>query len=88
MKLKEMEAVFRYICDDLQPENTDEWVEYKNNMEKLFNELRPYYEVDDNNEYKSITQDDYDKISKIFDTVAKKSNTLMKTYANVKEKSR
>ena len=86
MKLKEMEAVFRYICDDLQPENTDEWVEYKNNMEKLFNELRPYYEVDDNNEYKSITQDDYDNISKIFDTVAKKSNTLMKAYANVKEK--
>ena len=87
MKLKEMEAVFKYICDDLQPKNIDEWVEYKNNMEKLFTELKPYYEPDENNNYKSITEADYDNISKIFDTVAKKSNTLMKAYANVEEKN-
>ena len=66
MKLKEMEAVFKYICDDLQPKNIDEWVEYKNNMEKLFTELKPYYEPDENNNYKSITEADYENIGKIF----------------------
>lgn len=86
MKLKEMEAVFNYICTDLQPENIDEWVAYKNNMEKLFTELKPYYEPDENNNYKSITEAEYENISKIFDTVAKKSNTLIKAYSKVNEK--
>lgn len=87
MRFDEMEIMFKYICNDLEPENIDEWVEYKNNMEKFFNELRPYYEPDENNNYKSITEAEYENIEKIFDTVAKKSNTLMKAYENVKEKT-
>ena len=73
MRFDEMEIMFKYICNDLEPENIDEWVEYKNNMEKFFNELRPYYEPDENNNYKSITEAEYENIEKIFDTVAKKA---------------
>ena len=87
MRLKEMEIIFNYISNDLKPENIKEWVNYKNNMEKFFKELKPYYEEDDKKEYKSITEEDYERISKIFDDVAKASDELMKAYANIEEKT-
>ena len=48
MKIQEMKDVFEYLRDVIQPENINEWIEYKNNMEKLFNELKPYFEEDEN----------------------------------------
>ena len=74
-----MELIFNYICNELEPENTNEWTNYKNNMEKFIKELKPYYEEDENHKYKSISEDDYNRISKIFDDVAKASDELMKT---------
>ena len=87
MKIKEMKDVFEYLRDVIQPENINEWIEYKNNMEKLFNELKPYFEEDEKKEYKAITEEDYERIDKVFNDVAKASNDFMKAYENITEKT-
>ena len=87
MRLNEMEAIYNYICNDLEPKNINEWQEYKKNMDNFFKALKPYYEADDKKQYKGITEDEYNKISKLFDDVAKASDDLMKAYENVEEKT-
>lgn len=82
-----MKDVFEYIRDELKPVDSPAWEKYKTDMETFIKELKPYFTPDDQKRYQPISINEYKRIEKVFDNVAKSSNEFMKTYAKVKEKT-
>ena len=80
MKYYEMRGVYEFVRDDLQPKNSPEWEKYKQDMDKLFEELEPYFTPDQNKNYKAIYRDDYDRINDLFDKAAKSSQEFLNKF--------
>ena len=85
MKYYEMYDMFCFIRDELRPDETQEWQNYKNKMEKFFEELKPYFKPDSKNRYKAISDEEYQRLDKLFDEAAEASNDFTKSYKNIIE---
>lgn len=85
MKYYEMYDMFCFVRDELRPAQTPEWNNYKEKMEKFFEELKPYFKPDANNKYKAISDEEYQRLDSLFDDVAKASNEFTNSYNNIIE---
>lgn len=85
MKYYEMYDMYCFLRDELHPEDTPEWRNYKEKMEKFFEELKPYFKPDNLNRYKAISEEDYKRLEPLFDEVTEASNDFTNSYKNIIE---
>lgn len=85
MKYYEMYDMFCFLRDELRPEDTPEWRNYKEKMEKFFEELKPYFKPDKLNRYKAITAEEYKRLGPLFDEATEASNDFSDSYKNIIE---
>ena len=85
MKYYEMNDVYNYIIEDLSPEDTPSYRRYQQAMDHLLQALKPYFDPDAQGNYKAIDEEDYQRISALFDEATSASNDFIHSYDNIIE---
>lgn len=85
MKYYEMLDVYRFIKNELKPQETGAYLNYVQKMDKLFEELKPYFPSGKDVVYPPIKEEDYNRISKVFDEAVEASNDFEESYKNIIE---
>ena len=76
--------VYKFIKEELYPEQTSEYKQYTQKMDALFNELSLYFpEKKEDVYYPPISEKDYKRISKVFDEAAVASNNYIASNKNI-----
>ena len=83
MKYYEMLDIYNFIKNELNPEDTEAYREYVRKMDALFNELSSYFPADKESVYPPISEQDYQRINKVFDEAAQASNNYVESYKNI-----
>ena len=85
MKYYEMNDVYNYVVEDLRPEESHSYTRYRQAMDRLLQALKPYFDPDAQGNYKAIDEEDYQKISDLFDEATSASNDFIHSYDNIIE---
>ena len=85
MKYYEMSDVYHYVIEDLIPEETPSYRRYQQAMDHLLQALKPYFDPDAQGNYKAIDEEDYQRISALFDEATSASNDFIHSYDNIIE---